>query len=89
MYNIGNIIEGHVNEVFKLNQDIAEKRLSICKVCPIYSERFGGTCNNKLWFNPKTNEISLDEKDNFVRGCGCRLKAKTTLADESCPADKW
>lgn len=89
MSQIANIVNGHINELLNLNQDISEIRLNICKVCPIYSSKFGGLCNNKLWLNPDTNDVSLQQKNGYIRGCGCRLKAKTTLQGEHCPADKW
>lgn len=63
--------------------------MDICKKCPIFLNRFGGICNNKLWFSPKTGDVSLRKIDGYIQGCGCRLKAKTTLIDESCPAGKW
>ena len=46
-------------------------------------------CNNKLWLNPITKDVSLDKKDGYVRGCGCVLSAKTRLPNAVCPANKW
>ena len=89
MYNVGNIVKGHINEALNLNEDISDKRMKICKVCPIYSDRFGGICNSKLWLNPETGEVSLESLPGFVRGCACRLNAKTRILDETCPAKKW
>ena len=86
---IGTIVQGHVNEFLGLNKNLSEERMKICKVCPIYSNKLGGICNRKLWLNPNTNKISLEEKDGFIRGCGCRLNAKTTVLEEHCPAKKW
>ena len=86
---IGNIVKGHVNEFFGLNKDISEERLKICKICPLYLNKFGGICNSKLWMDPITEEISFTEQDGYVRGCSCRLLAKTSLPDEQCPAGKW
>lgn len=86
---IGKIVTGHVNEVLGLNQDLSSIRLAICKKCPLFSPKFGGICNNRLWLNKETGDISLNYKDGYVRGCGCRLKAKTTLPSEKCPARKW
>ena len=86
---IGNIIHGHVNEVLGLNEDLKEKRMQICRKCPLYKDTLGGICNSSLWLNPKTNEISTEQENDYYRGCGCRLQAKTTLATASCPAKKW
>lgn len=68
---------------------MSKKRLKICYTCPLYSSKFGGICNNKLWLNPNTGDVSLTEKKNYVRGCSCRLLAKTRLANQACPAGKW
>ena len=70
---IGNIIKGHANELLGLNKDISKVRMAICKKCPLYKNITGGLCNPRLWLNPDTHEISNTRKDNFFKGCGCRL----------------
>ena len=87
--DIGNIVTGHLNEVLSLNQDISEPRMRICLKCPLYSPKHGGMCNMRLWLNPETGDVSTEKKDGYYRGCGCRLRAKTTISKESCPARKW
>ena len=90
MINVGDIIKGHTNELLGLNKDISKARLEICKKCPLYKETLAGAiCNNKLWLNPETGDISKVEKDNYLRGCGCRLAAKTTISYMVCPVGKW
>lgn len=86
---IKNILEGHVRELLGFNKDLSKSRMDICKTCPIFSELFGGMCNRKFYINPETEDISTEEKDGYYRGCGCRLLAKTTGPEESCPAGKW
>ena len=86
---VSNIITGHFNELFGLNKNISEERLKICKRCPLYSSKFGGLCNNKLYIDPNTGKISIEKRDGDVRGCGCRLQAKTTILHEKCVAGKW
>ena len=50
----------------------------------------GAICNSKVWVNPNNYlEISLKKKDGYVNGCGCVLKAKTTLPNAQCPLNKW
>ena len=75
----GKIIKGHVNEMLGLNKSISEQRLEICRSCPLFKNTTGGLCNPALWLNPETDETSTVKKDGYFRGCGCRLKAKTTL----------
>lgn len=86
---IGNIVKGHANELLGLNKSLQESRMDICKKCPLFKQVAGGICNPSLWLNPKTEEISNNKKDGYVKGCGCRLRAKTTLVKSHCPARKW
>jgi hypothetical protein len=86
---IGQIVHGHVNELLGLNKDISKLRMNICYKCPLYSIKFGGLCNNKLWLNLETGDISTEAKDGYKNGCGCRLNAKTSLSYAQCPIGKW
>ena len=86
---VRNIIKGHVNEVLGLNVDLKEKRLEICHKCPLFKDILGGLCNSELYLNPKTGDVSREQKDGYYRGCGCRLQAKATLVTASCPIKKW
>lgn len=86
---VTNIVKGHVNELLGINKDVSQIRMNICKECPIFSPKYGGLCNEKLYINPDTDDISITEKKGYVQGCGCRLLAKTTLPDEKCVAGKW
>lgn len=87
--NIGNIVTGHLNEMLGLNKDLVAERMKICKICPLYSQRLGGMCNNRLFLNVETGDVSLEAKPGYHRGCGCRLNAKLTLNHEKCPVGKW
>lgn len=86
---IGNIVNGHVNELLGLNKDISKERMKICQKCPLFSPKYGGFCNNKLYIDPNTDDVSITPKDGYVRGCGCRLQAKTSLLNAKCIIDKW
>lgn len=86
---IGNIVNGHVNELLGLNKNISEIRLAICRKCPLFSPRLGGMCNNRLWYNKETGDVSMSQKTGYVKGCGCALKYKTKNSNEKCPAGKW
>lgn len=86
---IGQIIKGHINEALNLNKDISQSRLQICYTCPLYSSRLGGVCNNRLWLNPITGDVSTVKKEGYKNGCSCRLLAKTRLPNATCPLDKW
>lgn len=90
MINVKDILDGHTNEMLGLNKDISKPRMRICKKCQLYKVTIlGPVCNDKLWLNQETGEISTKWLDGFKNGCGCRLNAKTTLHNASCPLDKW
>ena len=86
---VKNIIQGHINEVFNINEDISKNRLKICYRCPLYSNKLGGICNSRLWLNRNTGDVSVIMKHGYIKGCGCRLRSKTRLPNAKCPVDKW
>lgn len=85
------ILNGHTNEMLGLNKNMSEARIRVCKECKLYKKSviFGEICNSKLWLNPDNGDISTEKKDGYINGCGCRLRAKTTLPNEFCPVGKW
>ena len=86
---VKNIIQGHINEVFNINEDISKNRLKICYRYPLYSNKLGGICNSRLWLNRNTGDVSVIMKPGYIKGCGCRLRSKTRLPNAKCPVDKW
>ena len=87
---IGNIVQGHVNEFLGLNKDLQIERLKVCEKCPLLKRTvLGPICNNKIYLNPETNEVSDVKKEGYVNGCACRLSAKTSDPRSKCPANKW
>ena len=88
--SINQLIEGHYKNLVNKNNDLMEKRMTICKDCKLYKEDtvLGAICNNRLYLNPKTNETSIVKKEGFSRGCGCMLRAKARLKDAKCPIFK-
>ena len=87
---IKDIINGHLNELMNKEEELFKKRIVICEECPLYKYTpMGPICNNYLFLDPATNDYSKEEKEGYIRGCGCRLNAKTRLIDAECPAGKW
>ena len=86
---VKNIIQGHINEVFNINEDISKNRLKICYRCPLYSNKLGGICNSRLWLNRNTGDVSVIMKYGYIKGCGFRLRTKARLPNAKCPVDKW
>lgn len=89
MSQLGDIIEGHLNEVLKNNETLSESRLKICSVCPIGKQTaMGIMCDSNKWMN-RYGEIAKEATPGYVRGCGCRMSAKSTLEHAKCVAGKW
>lgn len=87
--NILDIIKGHYNEYINDNEDLSNARLEICKECPLYKETsMGPICNPQLFINNE-GEISQVKRQGYVRGCACRLNAKTRLTYAKCIVGKW
>lgn len=87
--SIKDILSGHAKEFLNINEKLYLKRLEICKECPLYSEKYGGYCDPKLWINPRTGQVSDVEMVEWVKGCGCRLMAKTRNKNNHCVLNKW
>jgi len=87
--NIIDVTNGHLKELFNINEELSKSRMKICRACPLFSRRFGGLCNNRLYFNPDTKDISLSKKEGYINGCGCRMLAKTRIPTAKCVLNKW
>lgn len=66
-----------------------EKRLKICKECPIYNK---GYCSKNKWGDVIKDFIYEDNnriKGQIVNGCGCPLDQKTSSLSTQCPTNRW
>lgn len=62
-----------------------EKRLNICKQCPLWKETITGPiCNPNKWINPEDGKTSYFPKDGYIKGCGCALKHKCADPKSKC-----
>ena len=84
------ITTGHYNELLNREEILSEKRMHICRKCPlILDPMFGPMCNSKKYLNVDTGKTSYIPQEGFKKGCGCRLSAKTRVKDSKCPLGKW
>lgn len=85
-----NIIEGHINELFKKEQDLYDDRIKICDECQLESSTLvGKVCDARKCIK---NGILYDKEHKPLKstcGCGCRLSAKLRLKEEKCVLGKW
>ena len=83
------IIEGHYKEITNQENELYEKRIIICKQCPLYSDKLGGICDSKKCWDNSKNILQSFPGNNITCGCGCRLQAKTRLKNAKCVLNKW
>lgn len=89
MSQIGNIIEGHLNELLGRGIALKEARIQVCEMCPIHKDSgLGLICDSSKWIN-SINEVRTEATPGFTRGCGCRMSAKTTIEGQHCVVGKW
>ena len=88
---VKDIIHGHFNELFNIEDELSKERLEICDKCKLLFEDpiLGKICNKHLFLNPITDEVSVLPKVGFKNGCNCRMEAKTRLLNAFCPLGKW
>jgi len=90
MSKVNEILIGHINELLDNEEKLFNERMSICKQCPLYKEtKFGPICNPDLYINPTTQETSNLPIHGWVKGCSCRLNAKTRSPKSKCIINKW
>lgn len=86
---IGNIIEGHLNELLGKGMELSSARLTICRACPIHLDsNIGIICDSSKSIN-KENQVTEHGAEGSVRGCGCRMSAKATMENQHCVIGKW
>ena len=69
--------------------ELVDKRLEICKACPLYKDTaFGAVCNPKLYIN-REREISYIPKEGYKKGCNCILRRKAANPGNHCIIGKW
>lgn len=79
-----------VNE-YANNEEMAERRMTICKACPLYKEVAGRViCNPNLYLNMEDGvTVSSVPKIGYKRGCGCHMNSKVRIPSSKCSLGKW
>ena len=69
--------------------ELATKRLEICKKCPLYTEKKSGAiCDSKKYMNSE-GDWSYFKKDGYKPGCSCIISMKIRGLKNKCPHGKW
>ena len=87
--NTRDIIKGHVNELLGRERDLSERRMKICRSCPLFTDIMGGICDSKKCVDKTTHKIQHAPGENTICGCSCRMASKSTLKNAKCVLDKW
>lgn len=83
------LLGSQTENLFNDDEELAEKRLNICRECPLYLVTSRGPiCNPKLYMNDK-GEVSTSPKSGFKRGCSCQILKKSRLTYGRCNHGKW
>lgn len=87
----GQIVEGHIYEAINKENELYNKRMAICRECPLYTNRpgLGPVCDARKCFDKETETVELMPRKGRICGCGCRLSAKVRVARAKCVLDKW
>ena len=71
-------------------EEFAEKRLAICRNCPIMlMTEFGMKCDDRKYISPDGTKSSFFSKEGWRKGCGCYLNRKAANIHNHCIIDKW
>lgn len=71
--------------------ELYNKRMKICKTCPLYLENItGARCNPRLYLS-ETDKTTVSDrpKIGYKRGCNCELQKKLRLPAAKCVVNKW
>ena len=70
--------------------ELVEKRLEICKKCPLYKEdEFGSVCDSGKYISRDGTDWSYLPKKGYVKGCNCRLEHKAKHPSNHCIIQLW
>lgn len=84
------VLKNNINDILKKENDLSESRLEICKQCPLFKDSsFGPICNSNKYISPDGTNWDIKYHENWVRGCGCKLRSKTRLKNAHCIINKW
>ena len=74
-----------------MEEDLYEKRMKICRECPLYKwdNFYGPICNSSKYLSPDGDDASYFPKPGWIKGCGCKLKFKVANPRGKCHAGKW
>ena len=82
------IAEGWTNDILGREQELFDKRMPVCKACPLYKEDTD-QCDGSKCINPRTGEIVSYPMTEYICGCNCIMSKKTRVKNAHCVLNKW
>lgn len=82
------IAEGWTNDLLGREQELSEKRMAICRECPLYNEKTD-RCDGKRCIDKITGEITSTPSKSSICGCQCLMKKKTKSPRSHCTRGLW
>lgn len=87
--SVQDILKGHFNELMNKKEELSARRLAICKTCPLGKQtQIGLVCDSSKWMNSKGETLN-HPAEGYVRGCACRMSAKSRVEYAKCVAGRW
>lgn len=87
-HQVKEIAEGYTNWALGRENDLADKRMTICLKCPLYNSATD-KCDSSRGINTKTGEVVKYPGEDIVMGCGCVMSAATRSTSKKCVLGKW
>jgi len=82
------IVEGYSNYILGKEEELYEKRIKICKKCPLYNSE-KDKCDSKKCWDTSKNELVDYPGNNIICGCGCYMSKKGRVPNAKCVLNKW
>lgn len=88
---VGQIVEGWTKDIVKMEQELHDDRMKICRECPLFdtSSILGPVCSSKKCYDPETKEVFLYPKSGAICGCGCAMEKASRVKNKKCVLGKW
>ena len=85
---IGDIVEGYTNYALGKEDDLYEKRIKICRQCPLYNKEKDKCDSKKCWDKINKKLVDYPGKD-IICGCGCIMSKAGRATSKKCVLGKW
>lgn len=87
-YNVSQILQGWTNDMLGKEQELYDKRMPICKQCPLYNSK-NDRCDASKCLDVKQNKLVSGPGEGIICGCNCYCAKKVRVPNAKCVLKKW